>query len=112
MKKKETELDTLRFTLEVVRDEMDGLLKEHEQLMKACQAYDRLAIVMEQMMERWLEGDANPSKELVDAYWDAKADVNDHINVGRLHEEIMRSNSEFFEKINSKFGLDNTPNLW
>ena len=82
------------------------------QLLKACQAYDRLAIVMEQLMERWLEGDANPSKELIDAYWDAKSDVGEHINIGRLHEQITRPNSEFFEKINSKFGLDITPDLW
>ena len=82
------------------------------QLLKACQAYDRLTIVMEEMMDRWLDGNANPPKELVDAYWDAKSDVGEQINVGRLHEEITKPNSEFFEKINSKFGLDNTPNLW
>jgi len=83
-----------------------------DHLLKTCQAYDRLSIVMEEMMDRWLEGDATPPKELVEAYWAAKADIGDHINVGRLHEEITRPNSEFFEKINSKFGLDNTPNLW
>lgn len=81
-------------------------------LLKACQAYDRLSIVMEELMDRWLEGQANPPKELVDAYWDAKADVGEHLNIGRLHEEIVKPNSEFFERINSKFGLDTTPNLW
>ena len=82
------------------------------QLLKACQAYDRLTIVMEETMDRWLDGNANPPKELIDAYWDAKSDVGEQINVGRLHEEITKPNSEFFEKINSKFGIDNTPNLW
>ena len=82
------------------------------QLLKACQAYDRLTIVMEELMDRWLSGDTSPPKELVEAYWDAKSDVGEQINVGRLHEEITKPNSEFFEKINSKFGIDNTPNLW
>ena len=82
------------------------------QLLKVCQAYDRLAIVMEQMMERWLDGNANPPEELINAYWDAKDDVAECVNVNRLHEQIVTPNSEFFEKINSKFGLDTTPDLW
>ena len=83
-----------------------------ELLTGACRAYDRLAIVMDHMMEHWLEGNLNPSKKLINAYYDAKDDVGDHINVGRLHEQIVSPNSEFFEKINSEFGLDKTPNLW
>jgi hypothetical protein len=83
-----------------------------EHLLKTCQAYDRLAIVVEQLMERWLDGNANPPEQLIEEYWAAKADIGELVNVGRLHEEITRPNGEFFEKLNSKFGLDNTPNLW
>ena len=83
-----------------------------ELLTGACRAYDRLSIVMEQIVEYWLEGHTNPPKELIDAYFDAKDDVGEHINVGRLHEQIVPYNSEYFEKINSKFGLDNKPEIW
>ena len=83
-----------------------------ELLIGACRAYDRLSIVMDQIMEHWLEGNANPPKELINAYYDAKDDVGEHINVGRIHEQIVSANSEFFEKINSKFGLDNPPRLF
>jgi len=82
-----------------------------ELLTGACRAYDRLSIVMDQMMEYWLEGNANPPKELIDAYYDAKDDVGEHINVGRIHEQIVPHNGEFFEKIESQFGLDRRPNL-
>ena len=83
-----------------------------ELLTGACRAYDRLSIVMEQIMEYWLEGHANPPKELIDAYFDAKDDVGEHINAGRLHEQIVPHNSEFYDKINSEFGLDRTPDLF
>jgi hypothetical protein len=32
--------------------------------------------------------------------------------VGRLHEQIVPHNSEFYDKINSEFGLDRTPDLF
>jgi len=81
-----------------------------ELLTGACRAYDRLSIVMEQVMEYWLEGHSNPPKELIDAYYDAKDDVGEHINVGRIHEMITPHNGEFYEKIESQFGLDRRPN--
>jgi hypothetical protein len=31
--------------------------------------------------------------------------------IRRLHEQIVPHNSEFFEKINSEFGLDSPPRL-
>ncbi len=83
-----------------------------ELLTGACRAYDRLSIVMDQMVEYWLEGHANPPKELINAYYDAKDDVGEHINVGRIHEMITPHNGEFYEKIESQFGLDRRPNLW
>jgi hypothetical protein len=79
---------------------------------KTLQAYDRLAIVMEAIMELWLEGNANPPKELIEAYWDAKADINDHLNPGRLHESVIPANAEFYNTIQQKFKFDDTPNLW
>ena len=83
-----------------------------ELLLGACRAYDRVAIVMDHIMEYWLEGQANPPKNLIDAYYDAKDDVGEHINVGRLHEQIVSPNSDFFEKINAEFGLDRKPGLF
>ena len=43
-----------------------------ELLTGACRAYDRLSIVMDHIMEIWLEGNCNPSKELIDAYYKAR----------------------------------------
>ena len=83
-----------------------------EHLIKTLQAYDRLAIIMEALMEKWLESDAPPPAELVDAYYDAKDDINDHLNVDRLHESVITPNSEFYYKIQNKFKFDDTPNLW
>jgi len=83
-----------------------------EHLIKTLQAYDRLAIVMEALMEKWLESDAQPPKELVDAYYDAKDDINDHINVDRLHEQVIPANADFYNDIQQKFKFDDTPNLW
>ena len=75
-----------------------------EHLTRACQAYDRLSIVMEHIMEHWLEGNANPPQKLINAYYEA----HDHVshNVGKMHEQILTPNAEFFEKINAEFGLD------
>jgi hypothetical protein len=82
-----------------------------ELLTGACRAYDRLYIVMDHLVEHWLEGNANPPKELINAYCDARDQMGECINVGRLHEQIVPHNSEFFEKINSEFGLDSPPRL-
>jgi hypothetical protein len=83
-----------------------------EHLIKTLQAYDRLAILMENIMEHWLDGDANPPKELIDAYYDVKDDINDHLNVDRLHEQVIPANAEFYNTIQQKFKFDETPNLW
>ena len=83
-----------------------------EHLIKCLQAYDRLAIVAEMIMEIWLDGNANPPKELIEKYWDAKADINDHINPNRLHESIIPANADFYNTIQQKFKFDDTPNLW
>jgi hypothetical protein len=92
------------------RDEAKRKCDEH--LIKTLQAYDRLSILMENIMEQWLDGDNAPPKELIDAYYDVKDDINDHLNVDRLHEQVIPANSEFYEKIQKKFSVDDTPNLW
>ncbi len=126
LRKAETECSMLRVECGVSEKErneaMDRLAKLDEECglnpipeshyIKTLQAYDRLAIVMEAIMELWLEGNANPPKELIEAYWDAKADINDHLNPGRLHESVIPANADFYNKIQQKFKFDDTPNMW
>ena len=85
----------------------------------ALQAYDRVVIVADLIMEHWLEGNATPAKELIDAYYDAVDEATFFINGNRLHESVVRPNSDFYEEIHEKFGLenfkkkvDNTPDLF
>ena len=86
----------------------------------ALQAYDRVVIVADLIMEHWLEGNANPAKELIDAYYDAVDEATFFINgTSRLHEQVVRPNSDFYEELHAKFGLenfkkkvDNTPDLF
>ena len=83
-----------------------------ELLTAACRAYDRLSIVMDQMMEYWLEGNTNPPKELIDAYYDAVDDATFFINgTSRLHESVVTPNGDFYEQLHAKFGLDRGPLL-
>ena len=86
----------------------------------ALQAYDRVVIVADLIMEHWLEGNVNPPKELIDAYYDAVDEATFFINgTSRLHEQVVSPNSDFYEEIHAKFGLenfkkkvDNTPDLF
>ena len=72
--------------------------------------YDRVVIVADLIMEHWLEGNANPPKELIDAYYNAVQDATVAINGNRLHESVVRPNSNFYEELHAKFGLDRNPN--
>ena len=90
-----------------------------ESKVQALQAYDRVVIVADLIMEHWLEGNATPAKELIDAYYDAVDEATFFINGNRLHESVVRPNSDFYEEIHAKFGLenlkkklDNTPDLF
>ncbi len=85
----------------------------------ALQAYDRVVIVADLIMEHWLEGNANPPKELIDAYYDAVDEATFFINGNRLHESVVRPNGDFYEQLHEKFGLeknkkllDKTPDLF
>ena len=85
----------------------------------ALQMYDRVVIVTDLIMEHWLEGNANPPKELIDAYYDAVDEATFFINGNRLHESVVRPNGNFYEQLHEKFGLeknkkllDKTPDLF
>jgi chromosome segregation ATPase len=115
LRKAETECSMLRVECGVIAKERDEATQKcDEHLIKTLQAYDRLAILMENIMEHWLDGDINPPKELIDAYYDVKDDINDHLNVDRLHEQVIPPNAEFYNTIQQKFkfDVDDTPNLW
>jgi hypothetical protein len=92
--------------------ERDEAKKGDEHLIKTLQAYDRLSILMENIIEFWLDGDNTPPKELIDAYYDVKDDINDHLNVDRLHEQVIPPNAEFYNTIQQKFKFDESDNLW
>ncbi len=100
--------------LRLMKERNEAMQKCDEHLIKTLQAYDRLAILMENIMEHWLEGTNNPPPELIDAYYDVKDDINDHLNVDRLHEQVIPPNAEFYNTIQQKFkfNFDDTPNLW
>jgi 16S rRNA G527 N7-methylase RsmG len=100
--------------LRLMKERNEAMQKCDEHLIKTLQAYDRLAILMENIMEHWLDGTNNPPPELIDAYYDVKDDINDHLNVDRLHEQVIPPNAEFYNTIQQKFkfDLDDTPNLW
>jgi 16S rRNA G527 N7-methylase RsmG len=100
--------------LRLMKERNEAMQKCDEHLIKTLQAYDRLAILMENIMEHWLEGTNNPPPELIDAYYDVKDDINDHLNVDRLHEQVIPPNAEFYNTIQQKFkfDVDDTPNLW
>jgi len=82
------------------------MLTPDEQQIFSLQMYDRAVIVADLIMEHWLEGNCNPPKELIDAYFDAVDAANIAINGNRLHESVVTPNSEFYEEIHAKFGLD------
>jgi len=70
------------------------------------QSYDRVVIVADRIMEHILHGNGNPPKELMDQYFDAVDNAGQCLNVDRLHEQVVRANSEFFEEIEEKFSLE------
>ena len=86
----------------------------------ALQAYDRVVIVADLIVEHLLEGNSNPPPELIDAYYDAVDEATMYINGNRLHESVVKPNSEFYEQMHEKFGLaenkkknlDTTPDLF
>jgi hypothetical protein len=98
--------------LRLMKERNEAMQKCDEHLIKTLQAYDRLSILMENIIEFWLDGDNTPPKELIDAYYDVKDDINDHLNVDRLHEQVIPPNAEFYNTIQQKFKFDESDNLW
>ena len=86
----------------------------------SLQAYDRVVIVADRIMEHILHGNGNPPKELINQYFDEVDNAAQCLNVDRLHEQVVRPNAEFYEELHEKFGLtenkkknlDNTPDLF
>jgi len=72
----------------------------------SLQSYDRVVIVADRIIEHFLHGNCNPPKELIDAYFDEVDNAAQCLNVDRLHEQVVRANSEFFEEIEEKFSLE------
>jgi hypothetical protein len=70
------------------------------------QSYDRVVILADRIIEHILHGNGNPPKELMDQYFDAVDNAGQCLNVDRLHEQVVRANSEFFEEIEEKFSLE------
>lgn len=89
----------------------NGIPTPEESKILALQAYDRVVITADLIMEHWLEGNANPPKELIDAYYEAVDDATFFINGNRLHEQVVRPNADFYEEIHEKFGLDSKPKV-
>ena len=98
--------------LRLMKERNEAMQKCDEHLIKTLQAYDRLAILMENIMEHWLDSNNAPPKELIDAYYDVKDDINDHLNVDRLHEQVIPPNADFYNTIQQKFKFDESDNLW
>ena len=83
-----------------------------DSMVSALQAYDRVVIVMDLIMEHWLEGNANPPKELIDAYYDAVDEATFFINgTSRLHESAVTPNADFYDQLHAKFALARGPLL-
>jgi len=83
---------------------------QYDQQIFALQMYDRVAIVADLIMEHWLEGNANPPQGLITAYYDAVDHAQIALNGKRLHEQVVPPNSDFYDSIHSRFGLDRRPN--
>ena len=89
----------------------NGIPTPEESKILALQAYDRVVIVADLIMEHWLEGNANPAKELIDAYYDAVDEATFFINGNRLHESVVRPNADFYDDLQNKLEglLDKSP---
>ena len=89
-----------------------------EQYIKALQAHDRLYIVSDLLVENLLEGNCNPPTKLLTAYFDAVDGAQDSLNIGRLHEQVVQPNADFYEDMQNWFryskkkNIDNTSSLF
>ena len=95
-------------------------MAERDHCMEVVKAYDKVTIVMDCIMEHWLEGNCNPPKELIDQYFETKdaalqALYNDFedIKENQLFAERTRGmNREFYKKIDTQFGVTEMPMLF
>ena len=95
-------------------------MADRDHCMEVVKAYDKVTIVMDCIMEHWLEGNCNPPKELIDQYFETKdaalqalyTDFED-IKENQVFAERTRGmNREFYKKIDQQFGVTETPMLF
>ena len=81
--------------------------------LQALIEHDRLAMLVTELMEFWLDGD-EPPVWLVDEYYDQHQKVLEAMNSMKLFETVNKRNSDYYEKIQEKLGsrLDKTPDLF
>jgi hypothetical protein len=89
--------------------------------MEVVKAYDKVTIVMDCIMEHWLEGNCNPPKELIDQHFETKDEAlqalyNDFENIKAnqvFAERTCGMNRAFYKKIDKQFGVTEiTPELF
>jgi hypothetical protein len=90
-------------------DELRG--RSSDLTFKALVEYDKLQIVFSQLMEYWLEG-RQPPASLVNIYYDQLTNVQCVCSNAKIFERVNRETADFYDKINSQYPLDNTPNLF
>ena len=80
---------------------------------QALVEYDKLLIVVSELMEFWLDHE-EPPVWLVDEYYDQLTKVQIAMNDDKLFEQINKSTIDYYEMIQEKLGsrLDKTPDLF
>ena len=95
-------------------------MADRDHCMEVVKAYDKVTIVMDCIMDHWLEGNCNPPKELIDQYFESKDealtalyyDYSDNKNNERFANGTRGMNREFYKKIDKQFGVTETPMLF
>ena len=96
-------------------------MTDRDHCMEVVKAYDRVTIVMDCIMEHWLEGNCNPPKELIDQYFESKDEALTALyydyEYSKSNERFANGtrgmNREFYQKIKKSFGVEEiTPDLF
>ena len=95
-------------------------MADRDHCMEVVKAYDRVTIVMDCIMEHWLEGNCNPPKGLIDEYYDAREEALTALyydyEYSKSNERFANGtrgmNREFYQKIKKQFKATETPMLF
>jgi len=96
-------------------------MADRDHCMEVVKAYDKVTIVMDCIMEHWLEGNCNPPKELIDQYFETKDEALTALyydyEYSKSNERFANGtrgmNREFYKKIDKQFGVTEiTPELF